>query len=157
MTERWLLVGVTHEEIKSRNYKVLQDVTYVTLDRGDDCSNCRSINFHGDAFDVQVWKRILSCHGLKSFDVIFTDGGLFGIRRVDEIIDIKYKLLKDNGHIVNYTSPIGQIIRCPFGRPYQYFLIPKQEYTVENMQRALQNLPKTSYQNTLRAGLNILL
>lgn len=161
MTERWLLVGFTHHEIKERKYQLLPDVEYVTLDRGDDCPNggpnVSYINFKGNAFDVDTWRRVMSCYGPESFDVIFTDGGMFGMKRVDEIITLKKTLLKNDGHVINYTSPIGTTIRCPFGRPYQFSLIPKAQYDIHGMEIALQQQSNNSLGGALKAGLNIIM
>jgi hypothetical protein len=161
MSERWLLVGFTHHEIQQRKYPLLQNVEYVTLDRGDDCPNGGPngsyINFIGDAFDVDSWRRVMSCYGPASFDIVFTDGGMFGMKRVDEIIHLKHALLKDDGHVINYTSPIGTTIRCPFGRPYQYSLIPKAQYDIRGMEIALQQQSTDSLGGALKAGLNIIM
>ena len=157
MSERWLLVGFTWNEIRSRKYTLLDNVHYVTLDRGDDCPNDKDIDFKGDAFDIATWRRVMSCFGPASFDVIFTDGGIFGIKRDDDIIRMKRALLKSTGHVINYTSPLGTPIHCPFGRPYQYSVIMKKDYEISTMERALQQKSSTSLRDTLRAGLKILI
>ena len=135
---RWLLIGITHKEIREKEYNMPPD-EFVTLDRGDfGPFKDGDIDFRADAFDVNTWKRIFVCYGPCSFDVIMTDGGLFGVKRVDEIIQLKQKLLKTDGYIVNYMSPIGTRITCPFGRPIQHYLIKKSEYTIDNHEKANQ-------------------
>lgn len=147
MTERWLLVGMTRKEIRDKKYS-LPTNDFITLDRGDYGPFKKGdIDFKHDAFDVETWKRIRTIFGPRSFDVIFTDGGLFGIKRVDEIIDIKRSLLKSDGCIVNYLSPCGVLMRCPFGRPLNFYAIGKNDYTISKMERAIMNLDG----NTLRA------
>lgn len=140
MAERWLLVGITRKEIRDKNYD-LPTKDFITLDRGDFGPFRKGdIDFKHDAFDVETWRRILSIFGPGSFDIIFTDGGLFGIKRVDEIIRIKQTLLKDGGSIVNYLSPCGYLIRCPFGRPLHYYVIEKDDYTIGKMDKAIIGL-----------------
>ena len=155
---RWLLVGFTHKELREQNYKLDPDVTYVTLDRGDDTSVRRSdIDFNGDAFDIATWNRIMSTFGPKSFDIIFTDGGMFGIKRDDNILKLKHLLLKDTGGVVNFTSPLGRMVRCPFGRPYQFSYIPKKDYVIDKMDFALKNLRPDKLSNVLKSQLKILI
>jgi len=155
---RWLLVGFTHKELRDRNYKLDPNVVYVTLDRGDDTSVRRSdIDFNGDAFDIATWNRIMSTFGPKSFDIIFTDGGMFGIKRDDNILKLKHLLLKDTGGVVNFTSPLGQMVRCPFGRPYQFSYIPKHNYTIDKMDFALKNLRQDKLSNVLKSQLKIII
>lgn len=132
---KWLLVGFTRKEFRKGDYNLPDD--FVTLDRGDFGPFRKGdIDFKYDAFDVQTWRHLFTIFGPSSFDVIFTDGGMFGVKRVDEIIEIKRKLLRPNGHIINYMSSIGEKITCPFGRPLQFYLIHKSEYTIRNHERA---------------------
>jgi hypothetical protein len=146
MTERWLLVGITRKEIRDKKYS-LPTKDFITLDRGDfGPFHKGDIDFKHDAFNVETWKRIRTIFGPRSFDVIFTDGGLFGIKRVDEIINIKRSLLKNNGCIVNYLSPCGLLIRCPFGRPLHFYAIGKNDYTIRKLDKAIME----SKGNTLR-------
>lgn len=155
---RWLLVGFTHKEIRERKYRIQENVQYVTLDRGDDAAAVqKDIDFHGDAFDVETWRRVMSVYGPRSFDVIFTDGGMFGIKRVDEILQIKRQLLTANGGVLNFTSPLGHMVPCPFGRPYQYKWIQKNDYTIDIMNQALNALEQNKLSNVLKKGLNILI
>ena len=96
--KRWLLVGFTHKELRENNYNV--DAQIITLDMGIyDGVRKTDIDFKGNAFDVEIWKSIFMCYGARSFDVIFTDGGLKHVRRNDEIIHIKQKLLKNTGGV----------------------------------------------------------
>lgn len=153
----WLLVGITRKEIRQNNYNMPVN-RFVTLDRGDfGPFRNGDIDFKHDAFDVDVWRRIMTIFGPGSFDCIFTDGGLFGIKRVDEIVQIKRRLLKSTGVIVNYSSPIGQLIRCPFGRPLQFKCISRQMYTIDNMIRAYKALNGSSIRDQLLKQVQIII
>ena len=155
---RWLLVGFTHRELRQRNYNLDPNVTYFTLDIGDDAAARRSdIDFKGNAFDIEVWNRIMSTFGPKSFDIIFTDGGLRYIKRDEHILKLKRLLLKDTGGVVNFTSPLGMMVRCPFGRPYQFSYIHKGDYAIEKMDNALANLKQDKLSNVLKSQLKILI
>jgi len=157
----WLLVGFTRKEIHEHGYKV-PCARYVTLDRGDYGPYRKDdIDFKDDAFDPATWRRILCAFGHKSFDCIFTDGGMHGYRRVNEIVEIKRLLLKDNGYIVNFTSPIGKMIRCPLGRPFQFYAIPKGEYTISNFDSAYARLEQApqerNFGNAMRAKMRMVI
>lgn len=157
MEEKWLLVGFTKKEIREKKYQMpVKDI--VTLDRGDYGPFSKGdIDFKHDAFDVEVWRRILTIFGPQSFDTIFTDGGLYGIKRVEEIINIKRRLLKPAGHIINYMSPVGYLVRCPFNRPLHFYAIPLAEYTIGNMDRALENLEENTLQQRLTKKMKIII
>lgn len=157
MTERWLLVGITRKEIRDNKYS-LPTENFITLDRGDFGPFRKGdIDFKHDAFDVETWRRILSIFGPRSFDVIFTDGGLFGIKRVDEIIRIKQTLLKNGGSIVNYLSPCGYLIRCPFGRPLNYHVIEKNDYTIGKMEKAIIGLKGNTLKEKMLKEMKIII
>lgn len=154
---KWLLVGITRKEIREKKYS-LPTTDLVILDRGDYGPFRKGdIDFQHDAFDVMVWRRILSIFGPASFDCVFTDGGLYGIKRVDEIIRIKGKLLKPTGYIVNYSCPIGNCVRCPFGRPLQFRLIPKDLYSVNNMINAYKALNGSGIRDKLLKQIKVII
>lgn len=118
----WLLVGIRRSEVR-----LLKDV--ITFDIED-------ADIIGDAFDAMNWLKLLSAYGSHSFDAILTDGGLFGVERNDEIVRIKHKLLKEDGHVYNYSSVIGKKVPDPMGRGYTFYRIPKHNYTIENHEKA---------------------
>ena len=146
---KWLLVGFTRKEIREKGYNMPLG-EYVTLDRGDFGPFRKGdIDFKHDAFDISTWTRILTIFGPSSFDVIFTDGGLFGIKSLKEIIQIKRRLLKTSGCIVNYTCPVGRLISCPFGRPLYFRMIQRHEYTFQKMVDAYNNINSRSIRDQL--------
>ena len=154
---KWLLIGITRKEIREKQY-TLPTTDFVTFDRGDFGPFRKGdIDFKHDAFDVQAWRRILSIFGPNSFDVIFTDGGLFGIKRVEEIVRIKGLLLKGTGCAVNYSSPIGTYIPCPFGRKLHFKMIPQTHYTVENMDEAFSQLQGNGMKHTLMKQMMVII
>tara|TARA_Y100001936_G_C15701689_1_gene471318 strand:+ start:57 stop:533 length:477 start_codon:yes stop_codon:yes gene_type:complete len=153
---RWLFIGITRKEIREKGYPMPTD-EFILLDRGDFGPFRKGdIDFKGDCFDISVWTRILTIFGAESFDVIMMDGGLFGLRRVDDIIRIKRSLLKPNGYILNYTSSIGERVICPLGRNLLFYKISKKDYTVEYMERKFDTMEAYSLADTLKKGLRII-
>lgn len=153
---RWLLVGFTHKEVRENDYNV--GAQLITLDMGIEV-NVRNtdIDFKGNAFDLEVWKNIFMCYGARSFDVIFTDGGLKHVTRNDEIVKIKQKLLKNTGAIINYMSPIGHRIQCPFGRQLNFFYLPKSMYDISKIDKAYDALPDEGLGNMLRKRMKMII
>lgn len=152
----WLLIGITRKEIRQKGYVMPTD-KYITLDRGDfGPFRNNDIDFKGDCFDINVWTRIFTKFGPESFDVIMMDGGLFGLRRVDDIINIKHKLLKKNGFVYNFTSSIGTRVVCPLGRNYLFYKIPKDLYTIRNIEQTFEHMTPKTIADRLKKGLRII-
>lgn len=132
---------------------------FITVDRGDFgkvSGKVSGIDFKGDCFDISLWLRILAVFGAESFDVIMMDGGLFGLRRVDEIIRIKHNLLKKDGYVLNFTSSIGERVVCPLGRNLLFYKIQRNHYTIDYMERAFEQMEVNTLADTLKKGLRIL-
>lgn len=141
----WLLVGIQHHEVEFFPWG-----KYHNLDVAD-ADNI------GNIFDVQTWRNILERYGEKCFDCIMTDGGLLGVKRIDEVIRIKYRLLKDDGYILNYTSVIGKIVEDPLQRPeVKFFKIPKKQYTIEEHDRAYMDLKSSTWSGKLKERLKLI-
>lgn len=154
---KWLLVGITRKEIREKGYTIPTD-DYITLDRGDfGPFRTGDIDFRYDAFDLSVWGRILTIFGPNSFDVIFTDGGLFNIKSNPDIISIKRRLLKTTGCAINYTCPVGRIINCPLGRPLLFRMIPRKEYTYRIMEEAYNNSNSLSIRDQLLKKMKVII
>lgn len=139
----WLFVGFSNEEIQNFDGK------YLTL--GIDGS------LKGDIFNISTWDRIYQKYGEKYFDAIMTDGGLHGIERVDDIIRVKQKLLKDDGNIYNYYSVIGQRVDDPLKRGFSFWKIPKEEYTIENHDKQYDNVATLSWSQQVKAKLRLII
>ena len=140
---KWLIIGVTRKEIREKGYTMPTN-DFILMDRGDFGPFRREdIDFKGDCFDIELWTRILTIFGPASFDVIMMDGGLFGMRRVDEIVGIKRRLLKTEGYCLHFTGIAGERVRCPFGRPILFYKIPRKYYSV-HQQDALYDRIETS-------------
>ncbi len=156
MSSRWLLIGITRKEIRKKGYHMPTN-DFITLDRGDFGPFLKGdIDFKGDCFDTSLWLRVLTVFGPNSFDVIMMDGGLFGLRRVDDIIAIKQKLLKRNGYVLNFTSSIGDRVMCPLGRNLLFYKIQRNHYTIDYMEKAFEQMEATTLADTLKKGLRIL-
>ena len=84
------------------------------------------------------------------------DGGLFGMRRVDEIIRIKRKLLKPTGYCLNFTSSLGDRVLCPLGRNLLFYNIPKRMYSVKYLEEVFDTMEAYSLADTLKKGLRII-
>lgn len=155
---KWLLIGITRKEIREHPEYKLPTNDFICLDRGDFGPFQKGdIDFQYDCFDVDIWRRMITIFGPKSFDVIFMDGGLFGVKRVEEIIQIKHNLLKDNGCIINFSSVVGEQIRCPFGRPLLYFRIPKREYTINHFDAVYSNMKADTFSNKMKKEMRMIL
>lgn len=143
----WLFVGFSNEEIENSSF----EGEYLTL--GLDGS------IKGDIFNKATWCEILTKYGEKYFDIIMTDGGLHGIERVDCIIEMKNKLLKDDGFIYNYYSVIGQRVNDPLNRGYRFtfWKIPKEEYTIGNHDKQYDNLATLSWSDAVKAKLRLII
>lgn len=143
----WLFVGFSNEEIENSSF----EGEYLTL--GLDGS------IKGDIFNKATWCEIFVKYGEKYFDVIMTDGGLHGIERVDCIIEMKNKLLKDDGFIYNYYSVIGQRVNDPLDRGHKltFWKIPKEEYTIENHDKHYDNLATLSWSDAVKARLRLII
>jgi hypothetical protein len=143
----WLFVGFSDEEIGDTSF----NGEYLTL--GLDGS------IQGDIFNLSTWNCIYNMYGGQYFDAIMTDGGLHGIERVDDIIDLKHKLLKDNGFIYNYYSVIGHKVNDPLNRGYKFtfWKIPKSEYTTENHDKEYNGLATLSWSDVVRARLRLII
>ena len=156
MSPRWLLIGITRKEIREKKYRMPTD-NYITLDRGDfGPFREKDIDFKGDCFDISLWNRIFTIFGPESFDAILMDGGLFGLRRVDDIIKMKRKLLKENGLIYNFTSSIGDRVLCPLGRNLLFYKIERKYYTIKYMEDVFDTMEAYSLADTLKKGLRII-
>lgn len=143
----WLFVGCCKKEVEESGFVG----EYTTL--GFNSEN------RGDVFRVDTWQQMLLKYGEKSFYAIMTDGGLMGVKRVDEIIRIKNKLLKDDGVIYNYFSVIGEQVNDPLYRGYRFifYKIPKKQYTVLNHDLAYKNSPQNSWGETLKCKLKLII
>lgn len=143
----WLFVGCSEKEIEECGFIK----KYTTL--GFDSYN------KGDIFRVSTWQNILHKYGEKSFDAIMTDGGLMGVKRVDEIVRIKQRLLKDKGFIFNYYSVVGEKVYDPLHRGYRFifYKIPKHKYTVLNHELAYKDIEPVSWSEKLRVKLKLII
>ena len=143
----WLFVGCSENEVKESGFVG----NYATL--GFDGAN------KGDVFRVSTWQKLLCKYGEKSFDAIMTDGGLMNVKRVDEIIRIKHKLLKNKGFIYNYYSVIGDRVYDPLHRGYRYifYKIPKKEYTILNHDLTYKDMEPTTWSGKLRVKLKLII
>ena len=153
---KWLIIGITRKEIRDKKYHMPTD-DYILLDRGDfGPFRKNDIDFNGDCFDLSLWTRIRTIFGKESFDVIMMDGGLFGMRRVDEIIQIKRELLKPTGYCLNFTSSLGDRVLCPLGRNLLFYKIPKRMYSVKYLEEVFDTMEAYSLADTLKKGLRII-
>jgi hypothetical protein len=143
----WLFVGFSDNEIDSTSF----EGEYLTL--GIDGY------IKGDIFALSSWRNIYNRYGEQYFDAIMTDGGLHGIERVDGIVELKQKLLKDGGFIYNYFSVIGQRTNDPLNRGYRFtfWKIPKEEYTIENHDKQYNNLATLSWSDAVKARLKLII
>ena len=156
MSPRWLLIGITRKEIRQKGYIMPID-NFITLDRGDfGPFREGDIDFKGDCFDISLWNRIFTIFGPESFDAILMDGGLFGLRRVDDVIKIKRKLLKKEGIIYNFTSSIGDRVLCPLGRNLLFYKIERKHYTIQYMEEVFDTMEAYSLADTLKKGLRMI-
>ena len=73
----WLLVGIQHSEIDFFGWDSYQNLDFKDADN------------IGNIFKVETWAKLLEKYGSNYFDVIMTDGGLMGVKRVDKIIIMK--------------------------------------------------------------------
>lgn len=143
----WLFVGCSEKEIEECGF--LKKYTTVGFD---------GIN-KGDIFRVSTWQSLLLKYGERSFDAIMTDGGLMGVKRVDEILRIKHKLLKNEGFIYNYYSVIGEKVYDPLHRGYKYifYKIPKNKYTILNHELAYKDMEPTTWGDTLKLKIKLII
>ncbi len=143
----WLFVGCSEEEVEECGF--INKYTTVGFDGAN----------KGDVFRLSTWENLLRRYGEKSFDAIMTDGGLMGVKRVDEIIRMKHKLLKDNGVIYNYYSVIGDRVYDPVHRGYRYvfYKIPKKKYTILNHDLTYKDMEPSSWSDTLRVKLKLII
>lgn len=143
----WLFVGIRKDEIpKSFAFD------YITLD-------IENADIIGEIFSVQTWEYILNKYGEKYFDVIMTDGGLMFVKRDNMIIQIKHKLLKDTGVILNYTSVIGKLVMDPLkrGSCYQFWKILKKDYTIQNHDIAWNSYKPNHWTGVLRKKIKLVI
>lgn len=142
----WLLVGIRHSEIDFFGWD-----TYYNLDV-EDADNI------GHIFKTGTWASLLEKYGANYFDVIMTDGGLMGVKRVDQIIIMKNMLLKRGGYILNYTSVIGEKVDDPLGRPDIYFYkIPKEDYTIQNHDKAWKQKDSKTWGDKLKHKMKLII
>lgn len=142
----WLLVGVQHNEIDFFPYGQYHNIDFHDADH------------IGDIFSSNLWYNVLQSYGSEYFDVILTDGGLMNIKRDDEIVKIKHKLLKSTGYILNYTSVIGDKVQDPLGRHDVFFYkIHKKDYTIENFDRVWDTIPIKTWSDRLKTTLRLII
>ena len=142
----WLLVGIQHNEIDFFPYGQYYNVDF------------QDATHKGDAFKENTWINILQTYGSGYFDVIMTDGGLMNVKRKDKIIIMKSMLLKPGGYILNYTSVLGEKVEDPLGRfGISFFKIPKEEYTIQNHDKAWSNTSVKTWGDTLKTRMKLII
>lgn len=142
----WLLVGIQHSEIDFFGWDSYQNLDFKDADN------------IGNIFQVETWAKLLEKYGNNYFDVIMTDGGLMGVKRVDKIIIMKNMLLKEDGYILNYTSILGEKVDDPLGRPEIYFYkISKKDYTIQNHDKAWESKDSKTWSDQLKHRIKLII
>ena len=72
--KKWLLLGITHTEMKERKYNDPTDGgEMITFDYGEHDDSI--IDIKGNYYDIALWEELIKEKGENYFDVIFKDGG----------------------------------------------------------------------------------
>ena len=153
MSEKWLLVGMTNQELEK--YPRPQNTEFVTIDLyPDEYAEGAMSDYPMNATTPEVWKRIKREKGSDYFDAIYLDHGISpwharskikwddktqrkAKRYKNEIARYYWKLLKadgklmSRGHEVKHEGVPVRIVEDPFGREetvYEY-----RRYGVDNL------------------------